>query len=199
MKKISILSVLITILSVCFLGLPAQTVKAYDFRSVLTVCDTTLPTWDRYHPISRGVMTEYIVKAFDIPFSDNTEPTFSDVPESNSCYIYIEAAVNAGIVSGYEDVNGNPTGTFGPENQTNKAELAKIINNADENLISYEGTKTFFKDNNLPDTWYYNYVNNLFYNIKNYSVFGTNVIERLYYPANSATNGWLSDILNALT
>lgn len=53
-------------------------------------------------------------------------PQFQDVPENAWFAPYVQQAVNLGIVSGYRDGNGNPTGRFGPENPVTFAEALKI-------------------------------------------------------------------------
>lgn len=51
---------------------------------------------------------------------------FSDVPPNAWYAEYVNAAVDAGIVSGYRDVSGNLTGTFGPGDRVTVAEALKI-------------------------------------------------------------------------
>ncbi len=51
---------------------------------------------------------------------------FRDVPAGAWFAPYVDQAVNAGIVSGYEDRNGHPTGDFGPENSVTVGEALKI-------------------------------------------------------------------------
>lgn len=51
---------------------------------------------------------------------------FLDVPADAWFFSSVEQAVDLGIVSGYKDAQGNPTGTFGPENSVTFAEALKI-------------------------------------------------------------------------
>lgn len=51
---------------------------------------------------------------------------FSDVPSSAWYAAAVEAAVNAGVVSGYKDAYGRSTGRFGPENAVTIGEALKI-------------------------------------------------------------------------
>lgn len=51
---------------------------------------------------------------------------FSDVPSSAWYSVYVQEAVDAGIVSGYNDAYGRPTGLFGPENPVTIGEALKI-------------------------------------------------------------------------
>lgn len=51
---------------------------------------------------------------------------FSDVPRNAWFSTYVSQAVDAGIVSGYKDQYGRPTGSFGPENKVTVGEALKI-------------------------------------------------------------------------
>lgn len=51
---------------------------------------------------------------------------FADVPQSAWFSTHVRSAAEAGIVSGYKDTEGNPTGTFGPSNNITIAEALKI-------------------------------------------------------------------------
>lgn len=51
---------------------------------------------------------------------------FADVPDNAWFTAYTEQAVDLGIVSGYQDGYGRPTGTFGPERAVTVAEALKI-------------------------------------------------------------------------
>jgi hypothetical protein len=53
-----------------------------------------------------------------------TGQTFSDVPPTHSFYIYIERAAAHGVIGGYTD------GTFRPQNNATRGQIAKIISNA---------------------------------------------------------------------
>lgn len=51
---------------------------------------------------------------------------FTDVPTSSWFASYVSQAVQEGIVSGYNDYYGNPTGKFGPDNPVTVGEALKI-------------------------------------------------------------------------
>ncbi|MDO8648980.1 MAG: S-layer homology domain-containing protein [Candidatus Peregrinibacteria bacterium] len=57
---------------------------------------------------------------------DGETIVFSDVPQSAWFAPYVFAVAKVGIVTGYTDDRGQPTGRFGPENPVTIAELAKI-------------------------------------------------------------------------
>ncbi|KKP37891.1 MAG: Subtilisin-like protein serine protease [Candidatus Peregrinibacteria bacterium GW2011_GWA2_33_10] len=52
---------------------------------------------------------------------------FKDIGENTWYFSYIEDVKNRGIINGYKDENGNPTGFFGPENPLTIAEAVKIF------------------------------------------------------------------------
>ena len=51
---------------------------------------------------------------------------FSDVPESSWFFSYIQSLLKDGIISGYKDANGNPTGAFKPGNPVTEGEILKM-------------------------------------------------------------------------
>lgn len=61
------------------------------------------------HPVLAGAATPY-----------------SDVPENAWYAYYVNAATGAGMVTGYADSSGNPTGRFGPEAGVTVAEFLKM-------------------------------------------------------------------------
>jgi outer membrane protein assembly factor BamB len=73
---------------------------------------------------TRGQMVKIIANAYHIPAYTPPQPTFSDVPAAHPFYAPIEAAVHAGIISGYAD------GTFRPGSGVTRGQLAKIVVNA---------------------------------------------------------------------
>lgn len=57
---------------------------------------------------------------------DGKTVTLFDVSQSAWYATYVRTAAEAGIVSGYEDTQGNPTGEYGPSNRITIAEALKI-------------------------------------------------------------------------
>ena len=70
---------------------------------------------------TRGQLSKIVVLAEGLPIGPITGPHFSDVPESNPFYQYIETAYNRSLISGYSD------GTFRPNNNVTRGQLCKII------------------------------------------------------------------------
>lgn len=70
---------------------------------------------------SRGQFTKMLVLALDWQPIAPALPTFSDVPPPSTFYPYVEAAVQHGVINGYED------GTFRPGNPLSRAQAAKIL------------------------------------------------------------------------
>ncbi len=71
--------------------------------------------------VTRGQVAKIIANS--VPYNDAIPParqTFSDVPSSNSFWLYIERAALHGLVGGYAD------GTFRPGNNLTRGQIAKI-------------------------------------------------------------------------
>jgi S-layer homology domain len=69
---------------------------------------------------TRGQVAKIVVLAFDFPIDTTGGPHFSDVAVGSTFYDYIETARNRGLVSGYAD------GTFRPNNNVTRPQVAKI-------------------------------------------------------------------------
>ncbi|PZS00587.1 MAG: hypothetical protein DLM69_06290 [Candidatus Chloroheliales bacterium] len=73
-------------------------------------------------PITRGQLTKLVVNAAHFPsYTPTNGQTFSDVPPSNVFFVSIETAHNKGVINGY------PDGTFHPNNDIRRDEMAQII------------------------------------------------------------------------
>lgn len=71
--------------------------------------------------VTRAEFAKLVVLAINIPVSDATSSSFSDVAADHWALRYIEAAKNGGIINGYAG------GTFRPENKVTRAEIAKMV------------------------------------------------------------------------
>ncbi len=72
--------------------------------------------------ITRGQLTKLVVNAGGYALlTPASGPTFSDVPPSNVFYAFIETAAANHIISGY------PDGTFRPNNNIRRDEMAQIV------------------------------------------------------------------------
>ncbi|MDD5026278.1 MAG: S-layer homology domain-containing protein [Candidatus Peribacteraceae bacterium] len=76
---------------------------------------------------SRSEVVVTLLQAFFIPVSGETSQRFSDVGASTEFAAAIERAAQDGIITGYTDVQGNPTAMFGPADPVLRAEMAKIV------------------------------------------------------------------------
>ncbi len=55
------------------------------------------------------------------------EPTFLDVPATHPCYEFVEVAYSHGVLGGYTDADGDPTGYFGPSDLVTREQAGKMI------------------------------------------------------------------------
>jgi hypothetical protein len=78
-------------------------------------------------PAQRNEVVVTIMQALRAPFDDFTGGVFEDVDTSTEFAAAIETAAHKGIVAGYADEQGNPTGLFGPQDPVNRAEATKIV------------------------------------------------------------------------
>ncbi len=76
---------------------------------------------------NRTEVVATILQAFSRPFEPATGNVFTDVSNTMPLRDAIETAAKDGIVSGYTDESGNPTGRFGPFDSVNRAETAKVV------------------------------------------------------------------------
>ncbi|HLD64247.1 MAG TPA: S-layer homology domain-containing protein [Candidatus Peribacteraceae bacterium] len=58
---------------------------------------------------------------------DGKAVILKDIPQSAWYAEYVRGAAEAGIVSGYRDEHGEPTGLYGPDNRITQAEALKIV------------------------------------------------------------------------
>ncbi|CAM3899373.1 N-acetylmuramoyl-L-alanine amidase [Alkalicoccus chagannorensis] len=70
--------------------------------------------------VSRAEAATMIGRSLNLP-ANSTDNIFPDVPSTHFASAYIQAASDASIVNGYED------GSFGPDEQLNRGEMAAII------------------------------------------------------------------------
>jgi hypothetical protein len=87
---------------------------------------------DPGRPATRGEVVATLLQALDIPRYWGKGDMFTDVYRYTDYVSSIETAATDGVVSGFTNSEGTPTGAFGPEMPVNRAEMAKIIKNAIE-------------------------------------------------------------------
>lgn len=78
-------------------------------------------------PATRSEVVVTLLQAFDVPFGRGSGEQFTDVTASTEFSGAIELAAKDGMVNGYADETGEPTGEFGPLNSVNRAEVAKMV------------------------------------------------------------------------
>ncbi|MDD5623869.1 MAG: S-layer homology domain-containing protein [Candidatus Peribacteraceae bacterium] len=91
---------------------------------------------DPERPATRGEVIATLLQALNIPVNWPTGKLFSDVTRFTPYAGTIETAAAQGLVTGYTNEKGDATGTFGPENPVNRAELTKILKSAADIYIN---------------------------------------------------------------
>jgi hypothetical protein len=82
---------------------------------------------DPGRPATRGEVLVTLLQALDVPLQWQKGDIFRDVSTRTPYAAAIETAARDEIVAGHTDEFGSPTGTFGPEDLVNRAEMAKIL------------------------------------------------------------------------
>lgn len=82
---------------------------------------------DAHRPATRAEVVTSVLEAFRVEPMDNSGSIFTDVTQTMTFGSYIAQAKRDGIVAGYTDANGDPTGVFGPDDFVNRAAFAKIM------------------------------------------------------------------------
>jgi hypothetical protein len=86
---------------------------------------------------TRAQLVKVVVLAFNYTLINPPNPSFSDVPRTHPFYTYIETAVANGLIGGYSD------GTFRPENNVTRGQIAKIVILATGYALKNPSTPTF--------------------------------------------------------
>lgn len=81
-------------------------------------------------PATRAQVVVTILQAFRVEWEDMIGGAFADVTDATQFGAAIEKAKEDGLVSGYADASGKPTGLFGPTDSVTRAEIAKIAMSA---------------------------------------------------------------------
>jgi len=103
-------------------GYHAGILSGFDVNGC-TAHGATYPCYLPNIPITRAQLTKLVVNAAQYPPFTPTGggQTFSDVPNTNIFYVSIETAHNKGVINGY------PDGTFRPNNNIRRDEMAQIV------------------------------------------------------------------------
>jgi hypothetical protein len=78
-------------------------------------------TFRPYNNVTRGQLCKIVVLAEGWPVDTTGGPHFSDVPETDTFYAYVETSYNRQIISGYADH------TFRPGNGATRGQVCKIL------------------------------------------------------------------------
>lgn len=84
---------------------------------------------DVHRDATRSEVVVTLLEAFHATIQESTGSgsVFTDVTPSTLFNPFIAKAKRDGIVSGYTDIDGNPTGLFGPADPVTRAELSKMV------------------------------------------------------------------------
>jgi hypothetical protein len=74
--------------------------------------------------VTRGQLCKIVVNSEGWTINTQGGPHFTDVPQSDPFYGFVETAYNRGNISGYAD------GTFRPGNNATRGQISKIVYNA---------------------------------------------------------------------
>jgi hypothetical protein len=83
-------------------------------------------------PATRAQVVVTLLQAYGVQWDDMNGGVFTDVTDATQFGAAIEKAKMDGLVNGYSDAAGTPTGTFGPTDSVKRAEIAKMAMNARE-------------------------------------------------------------------
>ena len=151
-------------------------------------------TYRPYKNTTRGQFSKMIALAYDLPPHDPGTPTFIDVPRTDTFFAYIEAAYNAGIISGYADR------TFRGSAPITRGQLCKLVVGAAQWTINTSGGPHFADV--PPGSTFYEVIETAFHNgvITGYSCGGADepcdAQNRPYFRVgNFTTRGQIAKII----
>lgn len=118
------------------------------------------PCFKPYNNITRGQSAKIITLGANLPANLKGAPHFTDVPESNTFYEFIEYAYNAGVINGYPCggpgepcVDGKPY--FRPNNDVTRGQISKMVSIA-FNYNEPVDSQTF--EDVPPDSTFYEWI-----------------------------------------
>lgn len=153
---------------------------------------TASPTGTR--PTATSTLTPVVACVQTTPTATVCPVQFTDVPQGSTFYTYIRCLACRGIVNGY------PDGTFKPQNNVTRGQLAKIVSNS-AGMMDPAGTQIF--EDVPPGSTFYDFVQRLASRgyIGGYQCGGPGEPcvapgNRPYFrPGNNATRGQISKIV----
>ncbi len=104
----------------------AAYIRCAELHNFAVYADGTV---DIFRPATRAEVVMTVLQAFGVSLRESPpgNMTLKDVTASTLFSSAIYTALDGGIVAGFSDASGNPTGYFGPEKPVNRAEMSKII------------------------------------------------------------------------
>lgn len=135
-----------------------------------------------YNNTTRGQLSKIVVLAEGLAIDTGGGQHFIDVQPGSTFYAYVETAYNNNLISGYLD------GSFRPGNNVTRAQLCKIIVNAQRWTIDTIGGP-HFSDVPVPDP-FYAYVETAY----NHSIV-SGYSDGTFRPGSNATRGQICKIV----
>lgn len=118
----------------CGTGIPMNATASGAWSAAFVSCAETLQwtvygdgTADMLRQATRSEVVVTLLEAFGKEPAAPAGNAFTDVGLATQFGAAIEQAKNDGIVSGYTDDEGAPTGMFGPQDPVTRAEFAKMV------------------------------------------------------------------------
>lgn len=136
---------------------------AYYFGAVESladagIVDSTKANYEPARQLQRQEAAKLIVESAGLTADVPDEGHFMDVPNTLWSFNPIETAYSHGVVNGYSDEDGDPTGYYGPTDTVKRAEFAKMSVEAfGLDVMLPEGDPTF-DDVQDTDSWFFPYV-----------------------------------------
>lgn len=109
-------------------------------------------TFKPNQPITRAHGVAMLLRELKVDTTTTVDPQFTDISKDHLYYNEIATAYHLGIISGY------PDGTFGPDKELSRAQMAKILANAYK--LELKKIQIPFKDVS-PSHWAYEYIQKL--------------------------------------
>jgi ribosomal protein L30/L7E len=135
---------------------------------------------------TRGQLVKIAVLGFGFPLQNPPNPSFTDVPPNHTFYQHIETAVAHGLIGGYAD------GTFRPDNNVTRGQIAKIVMQAAGYPLKNPATPTF--SDTPPGHTFYQHVETA----SAHGVIG-GYADGTFRPDTSATRGQIAKMVNVAT
>jgi hypothetical protein len=131
---------------------------------------------------TRGQVSKILVNAMGWPLVSPGTPHFTDVPLTHPFYTYVETAYSHGVISGYSD------GTFRPQSNVTRAQIAKMIVAAQGWSLDTSGGPHF--SDVTPANPFYAYIETAYHHnvITGYS-------DGTFRPFNNLTRGQLAKLI----